>query len=304
LTEFHGEFEDAKLPPRAKLFSGKGLDVMQSKKQPFEDYLRCLLQKPSLKGSDILYTFLKSTDEFTAAGTSNLGLGKMIKNVPMKLTKDRGQGLQPFITTFVASTLSGPPKPRYDSVVNSADYDMSTERPILPHPLYQDNLGIQQPSSGGIHLGHCNKYYSGMKETSESGIFDTIVYLGKSALFLSLFFSLFYHPFKPSTSSKFPSRGYKCYLASEFFYETPSTPLSTTPSPPNSSPCSLWAEWHGFASCSKVNTYIQNSPSVVNWLRTGQSPHPQKNEEKQPKKTKPLCKKLKEAVLFHLNELS
>ena len=33
LTEFHGEFEDAKLPAKAKLFWGKGLDVMQSKKK-------------------------------------------------------------------------------------------------------------------------------------------------------------------------------------------------------------------------------------------------------------------------------
>ncbi len=110
LTEFHGEFEDAKLPPKAKLFSGRGLDVMQAKKQPFEDYLKCLLQKPSLKGSDILFTFLTSSEEFTPAATSHL---KMIKNVPMKLTKERGQGLQPFIATFVASTISGPSKPRH-----------------------------------------------------------------------------------------------------------------------------------------------------------------------------------------------
>lgn len=40
LTEFHGEFEDARLPPKAKIFSMKGLDVMQAKMKPFEDYLR------------------------------------------------------------------------------------------------------------------------------------------------------------------------------------------------------------------------------------------------------------------------
>lgn len=139
LTEFHGEFEDAKLPAKAKLFMGKGLDVMQSKKQvgkrdkfinlfsdrknvvpptipfpsfqPFEDYLKTLLQKPSLKGSDILFTFLTSHEEFTAAAM-HLGLGKMIKNVPMKLTKEKGQALQPFIANFIASTQPQPPKPR------------------------------------------------------------------------------------------------------------------------------------------------------------------------------------------------
>ena len=89
LTAFHpmSEFEDAKLPPRPKLFSGKGLDVLQAKKRPFEEYLKCLLQKPSLKNSDILFTFLTSSEEFTEAATSHLGLAKMIKNVPMKLTK-------------------------------------------------------------------------------------------------------------------------------------------------------------------------------------------------------------------------
>ena len=96
LTAFHpmSEFEDAKLPPRPKLFSGRGLDVLQQKKRPFEEYLKCLLQKPSLKNSDILFTFLTSSEEFTEAATSHLGLAKMIKNVPMKLTKERGQGLQ------------------------------------------------------------------------------------------------------------------------------------------------------------------------------------------------------------------
>ena len=89
LTAFHpmSEFEDAKLQPRPKLFSGKGLDVLQAKKRPFEEYLKCLLQKPSLKNSDILFTFLTSSEEFTEAATSHLGLAKMIKNVPMKLTK-------------------------------------------------------------------------------------------------------------------------------------------------------------------------------------------------------------------------
>ncbi len=108
LSEFHGEFADCRLPPRAKLFAGKGLDVMQAKKQPFEEYLQCLLQKPALERSDLLFTFLTSADEFTVAA-SNMGLGKMLKN-PIKLSKERS--LQPFITSFIASTQQEPPKPR------------------------------------------------------------------------------------------------------------------------------------------------------------------------------------------------
>lgn len=114
LTEFHGEFPDLRLPPRPKIFFGRGLDAMQSKIRPFQDYLVGLLLKPSLRGSDLLFTFLTSADEFTGAvaSTNLVGLGnKIMKNV--KLTKEKGQALQPFIDNFVASTLSGPPRPRF-----------------------------------------------------------------------------------------------------------------------------------------------------------------------------------------------
>jgi len=187
LTAFHpmSEFEDAKLPPRPKLFSGRGLDVLQQKKRPFEEYLKCLLQKPSLKNSDILFTFLTSSEEFTEAATSHLGLAKMIKNVPMKLTKERGQGLQPFIGAFVASTQSSPPRPRHDAVVTTQDYDMTSERVILEHALYADNLGLRHPTGAGIPLGHCNKYFSGLRETNEKGIFDTIIYLAVNVFRMS-----------------------------------------------------------------------------------------------------------------------
>ena len=95
------------------IFVGKGLDVLQSKIKPFEEYLAGLLKKPFLKESDILFTFLTSNDEFTMA-SSTLGVGKIINKVnPMKLTtKERGQSLQPFIDNFVSSTLSSPSKPR------------------------------------------------------------------------------------------------------------------------------------------------------------------------------------------------
>ena len=58
LVQYHGVFEDVKLPPRSKMFGGKGLDVLQSKIEPFQDFLVRLLQKPNLKKSDLLFTFL------------------------------------------------------------------------------------------------------------------------------------------------------------------------------------------------------------------------------------------------------
>ena len=140
LTEFHGEFEgdQVKLPAKAKLFSGKGLDAMQEKQQPFEEYLIKLLQKPSLKESDILFTFLTSTEEFTIAA-SKLGLaGKMMKNVNVKLTKEKGQSLQPFINSFIQSTQCAPPKPRYDWIMSEFDHD--SDRKLKINPLFGNNI--------------------------------------------------------------------------------------------------------------------------------------------------------------------
>jgi len=110
LVQYHGIFDDAKLPPRAKLFGGKGLDVLQSKLEPFEDFLVRLLQKPNLKKSDLLFTFLTSKQEFNEAA-SQLGLSRMIKTVPQIIKKEKGQFLQTFISTFVTSTISPPPRP-------------------------------------------------------------------------------------------------------------------------------------------------------------------------------------------------
>ena len=93
---------------RAKLFGGKGLDVLQSKLEPFEDFLVRLLQKPNLKKSDLLFTFLTSKQEFNDQ--------RMIKTVNFNqinkiIKKEKGQFLQTFISTFVSSTVSPPPRP-------------------------------------------------------------------------------------------------------------------------------------------------------------------------------------------------
>jgi len=107
LVQFHGIFEDAKLPPRSKLFGGRGLDVLQSKLEPFQEFLVKLLLKPNLKKSDLLFTFLTSKVEFNEASSH-----KLFKNVPsIKLTKERGQFLQSFLTLYRGSTQNPPPKP-------------------------------------------------------------------------------------------------------------------------------------------------------------------------------------------------
>ena len=183
LTEFHGEFEDVRLPPR-KTFFHRGLDVMQSKIKVFEEYLIGLLQKPSLKGSDLLFTFLTSPEEFTVAA-SYLGMGKIIKNVPMKLTKEKGQSLQPFIDNFVASTLSQSSKPRYDKdMMNTTDKDSTSERIINKHEVFDDNFGVNEE----LKIGAAYKYFSHKKSVPEiTSTYDTLVYLAASLFRVPLF---------------------------------------------------------------------------------------------------------------------
>eukprot|EP00096_Caligus_rogercresseyi_P014667 TRINITY_DN7180_c0_g1_i1.p1 TRINITY_DN7180_c0_g1~~TRINITY_DN7180_c0_g1_i1.p1 ORF type:complete len:909 (+),score=283.90 TRINITY_DN7180_c0_g1_i1:93-2819(+) len=172
LTEFHGDFEDLRLPPKSKLFAGKGLDSLQAKQGPFQDYVAQLLQKPALRESDLLYTFLTSKEEFTLAASK---LGKMIKNV--KLTKkEKGQGLQPFIDAFMESTMPGSPKPRPDFLI-SKDPEGQAVPSHHHHPLYGDNaerglsLGMGENSHPPAHFDPKSM------ENVEGGICDSFIYL-------------------------------------------------------------------------------------------------------------------------------
>lgn len=176
LTEFHGEFEDLHLPPKANLFTGKGLDVLQSKIKPFEEYLHGLLKKPFLRESDILFTFLTSSEEFTMA-SSTFGVGKIINKVnPIKLTtKERGQSLQPFIDSFVSSTLSPASKPRFDSVVGGdVELDYFTSQGVEEHhPLFGNNFGLSTFPKQGPVFASVEK----LKMRQDKSTFDVIFYL-------------------------------------------------------------------------------------------------------------------------------
>ncbi|CAG2061289.1 unnamed protein product, partial [Timema podura] len=118
LTEFHGEFTDTHLPPKRILFGPRGVEFMETKRQNFEDFLQRLLQKPNLRGSDLLHAFLRSSTDFVPASSTGLagavpeGLGRMIRrSVPIRLRKERGQHLDTFLSSFVQSTEASKAKP-------------------------------------------------------------------------------------------------------------------------------------------------------------------------------------------------
>ncbi|KAK7792107.1 hypothetical protein R5R35_009644 [Gryllus longicercus] len=175
LTEFHGEF-DIHLPPKRILFGPRGVEFMESKRLYFEDFLQRLLQKPNLRGSDLLYSFLRSPAEFVPAsgGIAAVpeGLGRMIRrSVPLRLRKERGQHLDTFLSTFLTSTEGG----RGNKNTKFEWKDVATDTPrrirCLTKGIYGDNFGV--PSNQLLFA------ISGttVMNVPIQGIFDCILYL-------------------------------------------------------------------------------------------------------------------------------
>lgn len=88
---------------------------METRRTKYEDFLRCLLQKPSLRGSDLLHTFLTTDQDFTLIVSATVpvveDLGNIYQSVAFKLRKEKGQHLDSFMNTFLTST--GKPKQRF-----------------------------------------------------------------------------------------------------------------------------------------------------------------------------------------------
>ncbi|GFG30199.1 hypothetical protein Cfor_10178 [Coptotermes formosanus] len=180
LTEFHGEFPDTQLPPKRILFGPRGIEFMECKRQVFEEFLQRLLQKPTLRGSDLLHSFLRSPGEFVPAGPGGIagampeGLGRMIRrSVPLRLRKEKGQHLDTFLNAFVASTEGSKIKPsKYEWK------DMNAEVPrrvrCLTKSVFQNNFGVanNQPLFA---------VSTGRSPSSSSlpvqGVFDCLLYL-------------------------------------------------------------------------------------------------------------------------------
>lgn len=74
----------------------------------YEEFLRKLLQKSTLKGSDLLYYFLTTEEDFQiylATNATNIqDIGNIYQSVAYKLRKEKGQHLDPFMTSFLLST--------------------------------------------------------------------------------------------------------------------------------------------------------------------------------------------------------
>lgn len=150
LREFHGEFTDAQLPSRRMLAFSSPPASQSNLKQVYEDYVQKLLAKPALRGSDLLFSFLACPGEFVAEDSA---LGKLLrKSVPLSLRKERGQHLEPFITTFVASTESKVKNSKIEWKDMSQEMSPRHVRNLCT-PVFGNNFGLEDDDVGSLSPG-------------------------------------------------------------------------------------------------------------------------------------------------------
>ncbi|XP_071813146.1 sorting nexin-14-like isoform X2 [Apostichopus japonicus] len=181
LSEFHGgfDFEDSQLPPkRSFLVIAKNIEFMEKKRPAFEKYLQILLTKPFLRGSQLLYRFLTSEEEFATKFLPDVNLGKIMKSVSTKVIKERGQHLEPFLQSFLSSVEEPKPKPgdpTEDANPEKIIKDMVSD-PVHGNNACQmfDRSTVEMPgqrSSGDLQ--------------EVNGIFDYILYIARSVFEIS-----------------------------------------------------------------------------------------------------------------------
>ncbi|XP_063864113.1 sorting nexin-14-like isoform X4 [Scylla paramamosain] len=176
LTEFHGEFQDNQLPPKRALFTSKDIGFMQTRRLIFEEFLQKLLQKPALKGSQLLFLFLKTKDEFTNTYLPDVSLGRLIRDVPRKLMKERGQYLDAFINVFLSSTVTTttPTLVKSKSKVEWDEPFMSKEQEEKPNQLLTTLFGDNAQS---LDIPSQEAAPPPPAMMNVVGVFDTVLYL-------------------------------------------------------------------------------------------------------------------------------
>ncbi|CAH8618937.1 unnamed protein product [Schistosoma rodhaini] len=100
LIEFHGSLIIKQLPKRQLI--PRTMEFLESKCDAFQSYLQYLIAQPFLRNSKLLYSFLMSNEPFNT-NIFELNLGRLVKSVPLKLTKEKGQFLDNFLSTYFLS---------------------------------------------------------------------------------------------------------------------------------------------------------------------------------------------------------
>ncbi|KAL4649027.1 sorting nexin-14 isoform X2 [Arapaima gigas] len=173
LTEFHGSFPDAQLPSK-RILGPKNFEFLASKREEFEEYLQNLLQHPELSNSQLLADFLSPhsvESQFLERILPDVNLGKIIKSVPGKLIKEKGQNLEPFLQSFFNSCESAKPKPSRPELTILSPTSENNKK--LFSALYKNNAGRTEVTE----KRHIQNYF--LEMVTVEGVYDYLMYVGR-----------------------------------------------------------------------------------------------------------------------------
>ncbi|XP_034965342.2 sorting nexin-14 [Zootoca vivipara] len=173
LTEFHGTFPDAQLPSK-RIIGPKNYEFLMSKREEFQEYLQKLSQHPELSNSQLLADFLSPNGgetQFLDKMLPDVNLGKIIKSVPGKLMKEKGQHLEPFIINFINSCESPKPKPSKPELTILSPTSENNKK--LFNDLYKNNAN----RSENLERKQIQNYF--MEMMTVEGVYDYLMYIGR-----------------------------------------------------------------------------------------------------------------------------
>lgn len=173
LTEFHGSFSDTQLPSK-RIIGPKNYEFLKSKREEFQEYLQKLLQHPELSNSQLLADFLSPNggeSQFLDKMLPDVNLGKMIKAVPGKLIKEKGQHLEPFIVSFFSSCESPKPKPSRPELTIVSPTSENNKK--LFNDLFKNNANRSDSSEKKYN----QNYF--MEMITVEGVYDYLMYVGR-----------------------------------------------------------------------------------------------------------------------------
>nr|XP_021139670.1 sorting nexin-14 isoform X2 [Columba livia]XP_021139671.1 sorting nexin-14 isoform X2 [Columba livia] len=173
LTEFHGTFPDAQLPSK-RIIGPKNYEFLKSKREEFQEYLQKLLQHPELSNSQLLADFLSPNGgetQFLDKMLPDVNLGKIIKSVPGKLMKEKGQHLEPFIMNFINSCESPKPKPSRPELTILSPTSENNKK--LFNDLFKNNAN----RSENTERRQNQNYF--MEMMTIEGVYDYLMYVGR-----------------------------------------------------------------------------------------------------------------------------
>ncbi|XP_045040745.2 sorting nexin-14 isoform X8 [Desmodus rotundus] len=173
LTEFHGTFPDAQLPSK-RIIGPKNYEFLKSKREEFQEYLQKLLQHPELSNSQLLADFLSPNGgetQFLDKILPDVNLGKIIKSVPGKLMKEKGQHLEPFIMNFINSCESPKPKPSKPELTILSPTSENNKK--LFNDLFKNNANRAENTERKQN----QNYF--MEMMTVEGVYDYLMYVGR-----------------------------------------------------------------------------------------------------------------------------